>query len=61
MIVEILSKSRADLEALLDSPEGRAAVADVPNFATGGATFLFDEETVIVPFEVVENHSPEAD
>ena len=38
-----------DLEAALASPEGRAAVADVPNFATGGATFLFDDEVVLIP------------
>lgn len=35
--------------ASLASPEGQAAVNDVPNFATGGATFLYDDEEVIIP------------
>jgi uncharacterized protein (TIGR02118 family) len=49
MIVALYGESREALEATLDSPEGRAAVADVPNFATGGATFIFDNEEVIMP------------
>lgn len=32
--------SMADLSAALASPEGQAAAADVPNFASGGATLL---------------------
>jgi len=32
--------SQADLDASLASPEGQAAVADVANFATGGAQIL---------------------
>jgi uncharacterized protein (TIGR02118 family) len=52
MIVGLYAESRAAMEAILDSPEGRAAVADVPNFATGGATFLYDDETVMVPFSL---------
>ena len=36
------------MEAILESPEGRAAVNDVPNFASGGVTFVYtDFETVI--------------
>ena len=42
-IAELFADSRAALEAVLESPEGRAAVADVPNFATGGVTFLYTE------------------
>ena len=42
-IAELFAPSRAALEAILESPEGRAAVADVPNFATGGVTFLYTE------------------
>jgi uncharacterized protein (TIGR02118 family) len=35
----------ADLNASLASPEGRAAAADVPNFASGGVTLLiFDSK-----------------
>jgi len=32
--------SLADLNAALASPEGQAAAADLPNFASGGATLL---------------------
>lgn len=49
MIVGLYAESRAALEAILDSPEGRATVADVANFATGGATFFYDDEEVLVP------------
>jgi len=49
VIVGLYAESRAALEAILDSPEGRATVADVPNFATGGATFFYDDEEVLVP------------
>ena len=50
LIVGLYAPTRADLDAILASPEGRAAVADVPNFATGGATFLFDDEVVLIPY-----------
>ena len=33
-------ESMADLSAALASPEGQAAAADVPNFASGGVTLL---------------------
>lgn len=49
MIVSLYAESREALEATLGSPEGQAAVADVPNFATGGATFMYDNEEVIIP------------
>ena len=49
MIVALYAESRAAIEAILASPEGQAAVNDVPNFATGGATFLYDDEEVILP------------
>jgi uncharacterized protein (TIGR02118 family) len=49
LIVGLFAETRAALEAVLDSPEGRAAVADVPNFATGGATFMYDDEEVLIP------------
>ena len=50
MIVGLYADSRADLEKIIASPEGQATVADVPCFATGGATFLFDDETVLIPY-----------
>jgi hypothetical protein len=35
--------TREDLEEMLASPEGRAAVADVPKFASGGVTFIYTD------------------
>jgi uncharacterized protein (TIGR02118 family) len=49
MIVGLYAASRAELEAILATPEGQATIADVPNFATGGFTFMFDDETVLIP------------
>ena len=50
MIVGLYADSRADLDAILGSPEGQATIADVPKFATGGYTFMFDDEEVIIPY-----------
>lgn len=52
MIVGLYASSRAALEMILDSPAGRATVADVANFATGGATFFYDDEQVLVPYQL---------
>ncbi|MFO0798383.1 MAG: EthD family reductase [Gemmataceae bacterium] len=50
LIVGLYAATRADLDAILASPEGQAAIADVPNFATGGVTFLFNDEDVLIPY-----------
>ena len=50
MIVGLYAESHEAMERILDTPEGRAAVADVPKFATGGATFLYDDEQVLIPY-----------
>jgi uncharacterized protein (TIGR02118 family) len=42
-IAELFADTRQAMEAILESPEGRAAVNDVPNFATGGVTFVYTE------------------
>jgi uncharacterized protein (TIGR02118 family) len=42
-VADLYMDNRADFDRLLASPEGQAAVADVPNFATGGATFIYTE------------------
>jgi uncharacterized protein (TIGR02118 family) len=52
MIVGLYAPSRAAFEAILASPEGQATVADVPKFATGGVTFLYDQEQVLVPYRL---------
>ena len=43
-----LAESREAMEAILASPEGKAAVEDVPNYATGGATFLYTDIEEII-------------
>jgi uncharacterized protein (TIGR02118 family) len=52
MIVGLYADSRAALESVLASPEGQATIADVKNFATGGATFLYDREEVLIPYRL---------
>ncbi len=52
MIVGLYADSREQLEATLDSAEGRATVADVPNFATGGYWFMYDDEVALIPCEL---------
>lgn len=47
-VAELYMESRADFETLLASPEGQAAVADVPNYATGGVTFLYSDVEEVV-------------
>lgn len=44
MVVQLSAPTREALEAVLQSPEGLAAAADVPNFSTGGAVYLFGEQ-----------------
>jgi len=49
LVVDLYAESEAAIQAVLDSEAGQAASADVPNFATGGATFLHGvEEQVAV-------------
>jgi uncharacterized protein (TIGR02118 family) len=47
-LVAILNfDSMADVTRALESPQGKAAAADLPNFATGGATLLiYDSKAV---------------
>lgn len=40
---DLYAPSREAFDKILASPEGKAAVADVPNYATGGVTFLYTE------------------
>ncbi|MFN7766506.1 MAG: EthD family reductase [Planctomycetaceae bacterium] len=42
-VADLYMESREEFETLLASPEGQAAVADVPNYATGGVTFVYTE------------------
>ncbi len=52
MIVGLYADSRADLESILATPQGQAAIADVPRFATGGFSFMFDDESVLIPLSL---------
>jgi uncharacterized protein (TIGR02118 family) len=52
MIVGLYTDSREDMEKILASPAGQAAVADVPKFATGGVTFIYDREEVLIPYKL---------
>ena len=47
-VADLYMESRGDFEELLASPEGQAAVADVPNYATGGVTFLYTEVEEVI-------------
>jgi len=47
-VADLYADSREQIDEILASPEGQAAVTDVPNYATGGVVFLYTEiETVI--------------
>jgi uncharacterized protein (TIGR02118 family) len=43
LVAELDFDSTAAFQNALGSPEGAAATADVPNFATGGATMMWYE------------------
>ena len=55
MMVGLYADDRAEMESILGSPEGQATIADVANFATGGATFLYDDEEVLIPYSLQES------
>ncbi len=42
-ITELWFESEEQMQSSLGSEEGEAAVADIPNFATGGATIVISE------------------
>ena len=42
-IADLYMESREEFEALLASPEGQAAIADVPRYATGGVQFIYTD------------------
>ena len=54
LIVGLYAETRERMEQILATPEGQAAIADVPNFATGGVTFLYDEEEVLIPYSLAD-------
>ncbi len=52
MIVGLYAESRQAMEKILETPEGQATVADVQNFATGGAAFIYNDEEVLIPYQL---------
>ena len=42
-MADLYAENRQAFDVLLASPEGKAAVADVPNYATGGVTFIYTD------------------
>jgi uncharacterized protein (TIGR02118 family) len=42
-VADLYAESRDAIEAILKTPEGKAAVEDVPKFAAGGVTFLYTD------------------
>jgi uncharacterized protein (TIGR02118 family) len=44
--------SREACQAALASPEGQATLADLHLFATGGVTFVANEEEVLIPISL---------
>jgi uncharacterized protein (TIGR02118 family) len=52
LIADLYFESAEALQAGLQSPEGQAAAADLPGFATGGATLLVGEVQVLTPVTI---------
>lgn len=48
-LAQIYFASKDDAIAGFASPEGRNAAADLVNFASGGASFYFSDEDIVVP------------
>lgn len=44
LVADLYAATKEELDAILASPEGQAAAADVAKFATGGATFVYGEQ-----------------
>ncbi len=47
LIADLYASDRAAMDAIMASPEGQVATADVGNFATGGAYVLFGDEHAV--------------
>src|SRR5258708_1994275 len=53
-VASLYADSAEELQAILASPEGQAAVADLHNFATGGVTILVNNEQVLMPVTLTQ-------
>jgi len=45
---DLFAETKEDLEQIFASPEGQEAIKDVPNFATGGVTFVWTDVEVLI-------------
>jgi len=52
LIAELYFDSMESLQAAFQTPEGKAATADVQNFATGGCTLVTGEVTTYAPVSI---------
>jgi uncharacterized protein (TIGR02118 family) len=52
-IASLYFDSREAWQAVLASPEGQAAMADLNQFATGGVTIVANEEQVLAPISLI--------
>jgi uncharacterized protein (TIGR02118 family) len=55
LVSDVYFDDRASFEAALESPEMQEAIADVPNFATGGVTIMFCEFEDFAPTRTAAN------
>ena len=49
LVSDVYFDDKASFEAALDSPQMKEAIADVPNFATGGVKIMFCEYEDFAP------------
>ena len=54
LIANLYLDSIEAFQVTMGSPEGQAAVADIPNFASGGVTILLSEEQVVIPISLTK-------
>ncbi|MGC0273160.1 EthD family reductase [Pseudactinotalea sp. Z1739] len=47
LVADLYAETKEQFDDILASPEGQAAAADVAKFATGGATFVYGEESEV--------------
>lgn len=52
LIVGLYADDREQMESILQSDAGQQTIADVEKFATGGVTFLYDDEEVLIPYSL---------
>lgn len=49
LLAQLYFESADVADAALNCPQGKAAAADLANFADGGVTMLFSDESIVTP------------